>query len=765
MPIEIPRLDARTYQDLVEEALARIPVHNPEWTNFNRSDPGVTLVELFAFLFDSVLYRANQIPERSRRKFLSLLGVPLQPAASARGIVTLSNERGAQLPVLVARGTEVRAGEVPFRTERTVDVLPVEAHLFVKQRVAPSATDLEYYRRLYASFRGGPPSADVVLYRTARAEVGRSAAPIALAETLDRSLWIALLVRPVERGERGSYADGIARARARLAGRVLALGLVPAVEADGRAVAPSSPPRAQARLDVSLPALPPQGQLPEAAEERNASYRTLASLDVPDRPVIVEVPLPASADDLALWSNLEPLEAGTRDFPPALEEAEQADRLVTWLRVSAPGASVDLVWAGINAVEVTQRARVLGEEVDAGRGEPDEARTLSRRPVLPGTVRVQVGSRDGAREWREVEDLLDAGPEVPVTDPRLPAGTRAPPPASPWAFALDAEAGRLRFGDGVHGARLPAGARVRADYDYGVGRAGNVGPGSIDTGPALPAGVRVTNPVATWGGADAEAVAEGEKQIPRHLQHRDRAVTAADFEALAHRTPGVEVGRVEVLPAWHPRLATSEPGDAPGVVTIVVVPAQDPFGLTLAGADPFVDAVAAWLAPRRLVTTELVVRRPVFEDVWISVGIDVLPGFSFADVKEAVKRAVAEFLSPLPDPGLAPLDAQAALLSAPSQPSPRRGWPLRKAVTALELAIPVSRVDGVASVRQVRVAGGSAPEAAQVAMVGLELPRLAGMEVASGYAPDLDAVRGRPAPGGPSGPVPVPVPIIPEECR
>src|SRR5204863_8637421 len=62
----VPVLDNRSYQDLLDDALARIPVHNPEWTNFNRSDPGVTLLELFAFLTESVIYRANQIPERNR---------------------------------------------------------------------------------------------------------------------------------------------------------------------------------------------------------------------------------------------------------------------------------------------------------------------------------------------------------------------------------------------------------------------------------------------------------------------------------------------------------------------------------------------------------------------------------------------------------------------------------------------------------------------------------------------------------------------------
>src|SRR6185369_7200108 len=127
MPLQIPSIDDRRYQDLVTEALARIPVHNPEWTNFNRSDPGVTLIELFAFLTENLLYRSNQIPERNRRKFLTLLGVPLQTASSARGLVTFANERGPQRTFTLNADMEVRAGQVPFRTERGLDVLPIEA--------------------------------------------------------------------------------------------------------------------------------------------------------------------------------------------------------------------------------------------------------------------------------------------------------------------------------------------------------------------------------------------------------------------------------------------------------------------------------------------------------------------------------------------------------------------------------------------------------------------------------------------------------------
>ena len=111
-----PVIESRSYQQLVDDALARIPVHNPEYTNFNGSDPGVTMLEMFAFLAEAVAYRANTIPERNKQKFLDLLGIPGAPATSATGIVEIHNERGSLSVVTLDAGLELRAGQVPFRT-------------------------------------------------------------------------------------------------------------------------------------------------------------------------------------------------------------------------------------------------------------------------------------------------------------------------------------------------------------------------------------------------------------------------------------------------------------------------------------------------------------------------------------------------------------------------------------------------------------------------------------------------------------------------
>ena len=77
MPLTLPRLDDRTYNDILQETVARIPVHTPEWTNHNDSDPGITMLQVFAWLGEMLAYRMNRVPELNYLKFLQLLGIEL----------------------------------------------------------------------------------------------------------------------------------------------------------------------------------------------------------------------------------------------------------------------------------------------------------------------------------------------------------------------------------------------------------------------------------------------------------------------------------------------------------------------------------------------------------------------------------------------------------------------------------------------------------------------------------------------------------------
>ncbi|KFA94824.1 LamG-like jellyroll fold domain-containing protein [Archangium violaceum] len=74
--LKLPRLDDLTHAGLVEEARALIPMLAPEWTDHNPSDPGITLLEMFAWLTELTVYRLDQVPERSYWTFLKLLNGP-----------------------------------------------------------------------------------------------------------------------------------------------------------------------------------------------------------------------------------------------------------------------------------------------------------------------------------------------------------------------------------------------------------------------------------------------------------------------------------------------------------------------------------------------------------------------------------------------------------------------------------------------------------------------------------------------------------------
>jgi hypothetical protein len=758
-----PALEPRGYQELLDEALARIAVHNPEYTNFNGADPGVTMLELWAFLTEALAYRANQIPERNRRKFIDLLGVPAQPALAARGIVEITRERGELETVTVDAGLEVRAGAVSFRTDDGLDVLPVLGECYVKQPVTDASPDeVDYYRQLYASLRGTVPDVkDVQLYRTVALADLVAAGGALLQTTADNSLWVALLL---PESPPPTEADRQAAARA-LAGRTLNLGVVPVISSeDAQADVGSLHAPVVAPLEYQVPMLTSDHRLPEDANGRVATYRSLAAragVNVLVEPGTVQVSLPESAAEIGVWTNLEPLEEGAADFPPSLADTKLQDRLVTWLRLrAASGAQAELLYAGINAVTVTQCERVVLEPLPLGTGQPDQSARLAKAPVLPATVQIVVTPASGGPQtWREIDDLLAAGPEVAVRDPRLPPGTPASPSADPRVFVVDPATGLVRFGDGARGARPPAQARVQATYDVTLGGAGNLGVGAISTAPELSGTFRVGNPVPTWGGADTESLAQAEKYAARFLQHRDRLVTSSDFEAIVRRTPGVQLGRVEVLPSFNPQ--TTPPTQVPGAVTVMVVPRSDALHPSAPEPDRlFLTTICRDLDPRRLVTTEVFLRGPSYVDVWISIGLEVEVGRDIAVVHEAVRDAVRRFLSPLDPAGEEGFLGILVPLGADPGPREPHGWPLGKALQRLEVAAVANRVAGVRLVRDVQIGSASGLAVEQLAISGLELPRV--RVIGIGAEADLDALRGQHAPPSPSDLVPVPV--VPDTC-
>ncbi|MEU1279400.1 putative baseplate assembly protein [Streptomyces sp. NPDC005805] len=132
MALPSPNLDDRRFQQLVDEAKRYVQQRAPEWTDHNVSDPGVTLIETFAYLVDQLLYRLNRVPEKNYLAFLDLLGIRLFPPAAASAEVDFWLSAPQPETVTLPEGTEVTTarGEseeaVVFATTAELEILPSE---------------------------------------------------------------------------------------------------------------------------------------------------------------------------------------------------------------------------------------------------------------------------------------------------------------------------------------------------------------------------------------------------------------------------------------------------------------------------------------------------------------------------------------------------------------------------------------------------------------------------------------------------------------
>lgn len=107
MPLPSPNLDDRTFEQIRDEAIRLIPQYCPEWTNFNPSDPGITLIELFAWMTEMVLYRLNRVPEKVYLTLLDLIGIRLRPPQPARAMITFHLAEGFEGGTWAPRGTQI----------------------------------------------------------------------------------------------------------------------------------------------------------------------------------------------------------------------------------------------------------------------------------------------------------------------------------------------------------------------------------------------------------------------------------------------------------------------------------------------------------------------------------------------------------------------------------------------------------------------------------------------------------------------------------
>lgn len=113
MPIPLSNLDNRTFDDLVKELQALIPRYSPDWTDHNASDPGIMLIELFAWVTEILLYRINRIPQEGEQVLLRLLGNTGSAAIDQARAATMQALQGRWRAVTAADFEQLVLGQYP----------------------------------------------------------------------------------------------------------------------------------------------------------------------------------------------------------------------------------------------------------------------------------------------------------------------------------------------------------------------------------------------------------------------------------------------------------------------------------------------------------------------------------------------------------------------------------------------------------------------------------------------------------------------------
>lgn len=733
MPIPAPILDDRSYQQLRDELVRRIPVYTPEWTDHNPSDPGITLLELFAFLGENLLFRFNQIPEAARLEFLRLLDLPTRPATPARALVTIEakrlvpDESGQLTGPLVPIGSALRAGDLLFETQTEARCWPLEVRALGRVRTPAPDREREpevheFAVRAVDALGQLQPGEAPAFYANRTVDLNQP--PVDFDETVDQMLWVAVLL-PKAPADAADY-----EAQKQLhADALINLGFLPDPLYPGLDEVPACP-----GAGFAPPSPPLQWQVSTGQFVGDQPrYRTIPVEGDTTRGLtgegILRLRLPKQAADFARFSVDDPDRRGTGQLPPALED-DTEDRVLCWLRAFRPDPQGfrqlgRLAFVGINAVEVVQTQRAGAEFLGTGTGEANQVYRLVHPQVIAGSLVLEVEEASGWVRWSETDGFHTSGPED-------------------RHYVVDREAGTVRFGNGLRGLAPQIGQRIRVrEYRYGGGAAGNVAPKAIDRLVEFP-DLKPANPVRARGGADPEPVNEALSRIPGELRRRDRAVTASDFQELALATPGAEVGRAECLPRFHP---PTRQGEAAGVVSVVIWPKTDPAHPNAPVPDrTLLRSVCAWLDQRRLVTTELYVIPPTYRRVAVAVGVQTKPGYGSEAVRHWVELVIRQYLAPLPPYG-----------------PEGQGWPLGRRVYGPELEAAALQVEGVQFLTGLEVAGwnGTAWEVGPVALEPYEVAELAVITVEDG---PLRLTPGQTLEPPASTTVPVPIPVLREEC-
>ncbi len=589
MTLPIPNLDDLRFQsDLVDEARKRIIRYCPEWTEYNISDPGITLIELFAWMTEMMVYRLNRVPEKNYLKFLELLGFQMEPAKTAEADITfwlsamLPLDESDNTSVIVPAGTEIQTADQPdpivFTTSRD---LKINAPLMTQLRTEGNFSQNCVSRlgvEIFRPFNNIPKAGDTFY--------------IGFNERNDICGHVLRLEFDCEPTE----AVGIRR---------------------------ENPPWVwECLTDDGWRELKPS----TFEGERD----TTGGLNNEHGSLTLYTPLNFTSQILhglqGFWIRCR------------IEQRDTAQGMytetprVTGLHVYTVGAQVPAANAQV----------VNGELLGESNGEPGQRFSLLNSPVLNfsegETVEVEE-TIDGNQvfiPWTRVDDFShsDRFSRHFMLDTALGEVIFGPSVRQP-------DGSMLQYG------RVPeSGRRIRVtDYRYGGGIRGNVPVNAINTmNTSLAYISRASNLNRALGGRDQESLEELIVRAQREINSMQRAVTAADFEQFALKSSR-SVARTRCIT---PELSGS--GAVTLVIVPDVLDSLRLGDLhALHVSDGLRGNIRGYLDKYRLLTTALNIDEPKYYGIKVKTTVVAQDFASDADVVTEVTESLNRFLCPLKD--------------------------------------------------------------------------------------------------------------------
>ena len=354
MPLPAPNLDDRSFQDLVDDAKRLVQRRCPEWTDHNVSDPGVTLIETFAYLTDQLLYRLNRVPDRLYLRFLDLIGLRMLPPSAASVPVTFWLSAAVTAPVTIPAAT--RIGTPRSQSQDAVEFSTAEGLTLPPRKLAAVRTT------------AGTDTEAGTTDRTEQLAAGMTFPMFADPPADDDALLI-----------------GLDDAAPRCAIRIDFDGQV-----EGIGVNPEHPP-----LEWEA----------WTGQEWEGCDVTLDETGGFNQPGSVIVHLPPGHD----VSVIDGERAGWVRARVTVPDEGQP-------RYTGPPAVRRLSACTVGGTVIALHAELVEqEELGTSDGVPGQSFPLARTPVLAGTAgcAVEVSSTDGWQAWTQVDDFADSRKEDP----------------------------------------------------------------------------------------------------------------------------------------------------------------------------------------------------------------------------------------------------------------------------------------------------------------------------------------------------------------